>query len=292
VLTPELSRQEREPLQLEINRKKPVPQTEKPDAYNRIIERIFFRHYGKKASSIEFTREEIPEAAKELKVPVPDNLGDVIYSFRYRRSLPSSILKTCGAGQEWIIESVGTAKYKFRKVSITKIEPQAGLYQIKVPEATPEIVAQHALSDEQALLAKLRYNRLIDIFTGLTTYSLQNHLRTQIKGIQLEIDELYVGIGKSGDQVIIPVQAKGGRDRIGRVQLVQDLAFCKERFSHLTCRPIAAQFMGNDVIAMFELTVLDDKVQIVEEKHYKLVPASDISVEDLATMRRGVARSG
>jgi hypothetical protein len=111
---------------LEINRKKPVPQTEKPDAYNRIIERIFFRHYGKKASSIEFTREEIPEAAKELKVPVPDNLGDVIYSFRYRRSLPSSILKTCGAGQEWIIESVGTAKYKFRKVSITKIEPQAG----------------------------------------------------------------------------------------------------------------------------------------------------------------------
>jgi hypothetical protein len=292
VLTPELSRQEREPLQLEINRKKPVPQTEKPDAYNRIIERIFFRHYGKKASSIEFTREEIPEAAKELKVPVPDNLGDVIYSFRYRRSLPSSILKTCGAGQEWIIESVGTAKYKFRKVSITKIEPQAGLYQIKVPEATPEIVAQHALSDEQALLAKLRYNRLIDIFTGLTTYSLQNHLRTQIKGVQLEIDELYVGIGKSGDQVIIPVQAKGGTDRIGRVQLVQDRTFCKERFSHLSCRPIAAQFMENDVIAMFELTVIEDKVQIVEEKHYKLVPASEISAEDLETMRRGVAKLG
>jgi hypothetical protein len=277
---------------LEIKRKKPVPQTEKPDAYNRIIEWIFFRHYEKKASSIEFTREEIPEAAKELKVPVPDNLGDVIYSFRYRRSLPSNILKTCGPGQEWIIESIGTAKYMFRKVSITKIEPQRGLYQIKVPEATPEIVAQHALSDEQALLAKLRYNRLIDIFTGLTTYSLQNHLRTQIKGIQLEIDELYVGIGKSGDQVIIPVQAKGGRDRIGRVQLVQDLAFCKERFSHLTCRPIAAQFMENDVIAMFELTVLEDKVQIVEEKHYKLVPASEISAEDLETMRRGVTKLG
>ena len=273
-------------------RKKPARQADKPDAYNRIIERIFFRHYRKKASSVEFTREEIPVTAKELKVPVPDNLGDVIYSFRYRRPLPSSILRTCGAGEEWIIESVGTAKYSFRRVSLTKIEPQPGLYQIKVPEATPEIVAQHALSDEQALLAKLRYNRLVDIFTGLTTYSLQNHLRTQIKGIQLEIDELYVGIGKSGDQVIIPVQAKGGRDRIGRVQLVQDLTFCKERFTHLTCRPIAAQFMENDVIAMFELTVLDDKVRIVEEKHYKLVPASEISVEDLETMRRGVPKLG
>ena len=58
-----------------------------------------------------------------------------------------------------------------------------------------------------------------------------------------------------------------------------------------TCR-IAAQFMENDVIAMFELTVLEDKVQIVEEKNYKLVPASEISAEDLETMRRGVAKLG
>jgi hypothetical protein len=50
--------------------------------------------------------------------------------------------------------------------------------------------------------------------------------------------------------------------------------------------------MENDVIAMFELTVLEDKVQIVEEKHYKLVPASEISAEDLETMRRGVTKLG
>lgn len=274
-----------------VRRKKIPRQSAKPDAYNRIIDRIFFDHYKDKTSSIEFTREEIPKAARELKVPIPDNLGDVIYSFRYRRALPSSILKTCGTGQEWIIESIGTSKYAFRKVSLTKIEPQPGLYQIKVPEATPEIVAHHSLSDEQALLAKLRYNRLIDIFTGLTTYSLQNHLRTQVKGVQLEIDELYIGIGKSGDQVIIPVQAKVGKDRIGRIQLVQDLAFCKERFGHLNCRPIAAQFMSDEAIALFELTLVDDKVRIVEEKHYRLVPASDISMEDLEAMKRSASSS-
>ena len=74
---------------------------------------------------------------------------------------------------------------------------------------------------------------------------------------------LYIGIGKSGDQVIIPVQAKVGKDRIGRIQLVQDLAFCKERFGHLNCRPIAAQFMSDDAIALFELTLVEDKVRIV-----------------------------
>ena len=46
---------------------------------------------------------------------------------------------------------------------------------IKIPDATPGIVQKYALADEQALLAKLRYNRLLDIFTGVTCYSLQNH---------------------------------------------------------------------------------------------------------------------
>jgi hypothetical protein len=259
---------------------------EKSAAYSRIIERIFFRHYKKHAKSVDFNRDEIGQVAKELKLPIPKNLGDVLYSFRYRRPLPETVLATCSEGNEWIIESTGSARYSFRSVPITRIEPLKGRYQIKVPDATPEIVAQHKLSDEQALLAKLRYNRLIDIFTGLTTYSLQNHLRTQIEGVQIEIDELYVGIGKTGEQYIIPVQAKGGTDRLGRTQLEQDLALCKRRFANLTCRPVAAQFMDADVIAMFELTVQEDKVRIIEERHYKLVSASEISAADLETMKR------
>lgn len=281
------SHQGREPLRLPAKKEKLRPPSGKSASYGRIIEKIFFRHYKKGARSVDFSRQDIVKVAGELKVPVPKNLGDVLYSFRYRRMLPESILATCGHGREWVIKSIGSAKYSFRVMPITRIEPQRGRYKIKVPDATPEIVAQHKLSDEQALLAKLRYNRLIDIFTGLTTYSLQSHLRTQIDGVQIEIDELYVGIGKAGEQYIIPVQAKGGNDRLGRVQLEQDVALCKERFGNLICRPVAAQFMEDDVIAMFELTVLKDTVQIVEERHYKLVPASEISAEDLAAMRRG-----
>jgi hypothetical protein len=255
-------------------------------AYSRIIETIFFRHYKKGGKSVDFSRDEIAEVARELEIAVPKNLGDVLYSFRHRRPLPDRILSTCSSGREWTITSTGAAKYSFRLVPITRIEPQEGRYQIKVPDATPEIVSQHKLSDEQALLAKLRYNRLIDIFTGLTTYSLQNHLRTQIEGVQIEIDELYVGIGKTGEQYIIPVQAKGGSDRLGRSQLEQDIALCKVRFSTLTCRPVATQFLESDVIAMFELTVQGEHVRIVEERHYKLVPASEISPSDLLEMRR------
>src|SRR5690606_22384831 len=117
-------------------------------------------------------------------------------------------------GMEWIIEGTGRAQYSFKLVRINRIVPNPSLVEIKVPDATPEIIAAYALSDEQALLAKVRYNRLVDVFLGIAAYSLQNHLRTSVAGIgQIEIDEIYVGLDRHGRQFVLPVQAKGGSDQ-------------------------------------------------------------------------------
>ena len=254
--------------------------------YEVIIEKIFQRHYQKDAAQFSFERKEIEDVAKQLKIVLPKNLGDLIYSFRYRTALPEAIRKTAMSGNEWIIEAAGRAKYEFRQVKINRILPRPELITIKVPDATPEIVVGYAQGDEQALLAKVRYNRLVDIFLGLTTYSLQNHLRTTVKEVgQIEIDELYVGLDRHGNQYVIPVQAKGGSDQLSVVQTKQDLACCKEKFPGLICRALSAQFMDDDRIAMFELAIENDEVKVVDEKHYKLVPASKISSEDLATYR-------
>lgn len=156
--------------------------------------------------------------------------------------------------------------------------PSETLISVAIPDSTPEVIRAYALDDEQALLAIVRYNRLIDTFLGLTTYSLQNHLRTTVKGVgQIEIDELYVGLDKYGCHYVIPVQAKGGKDQIGVVQTGQDIAFASENFPDMRCRPIAAQFMGGGTIALFELALDDGQVKVVEERHYKLVPASELN---------------
>jgi hypothetical protein len=123
----------------------------------------------------------------------------------------------------------------------------------------------------------VRYNKLIDTFLGLTTYSLQHHLRTAVKGRgQIEIDELYIGLDKHGCHYAIPVQAKGGTDQIGVVQTGQDIAFTAEKFPGMRCRPIAAQFLSAKVVALFELTIEDSEVKVIEERHYKLVPADEL----------------
>jgi hypothetical protein len=167
-------------------------------------------------------------------------------------------------------------------VSINRILPNPQLAAIKIPDSTPEIVSAYALSDEQALLAKVRYNRLLDIFLGVAAYSLQNHLRTTVAGLgQVEIDEIYVAIDKRGRQYVLPVQAKGGSDRLSTVQTRQDLACCAEKFPHLICRAISAQFVEADLIALFELGQFGDDIRIVEERHYMLVPADQISRAEL-----------
>jgi hypothetical protein len=256
------------------------------NAYRALIERIFFDRYSEGATSIEFDRDDIPDTAVSLGLSRPKNVGDVIYSLRYRTAMPASILATQPERMEWIIEGAGRAKYRFVLVPLNRVLPRADMAAIAVPDSTPEIIRAYALDDEQALLAIVRYNRLIDIFLGLTTYSLQNHLRTTVKGIgQIEIDELYLGLDRFGCHYAIPVQAKGGTDQISVVQTKQDIAWCMQRFPGVRPRAISAQFMEDEKVAMFELTVQDDQVVVVDEKHYILTSADQLDRNALINYR-------
>lgn len=257
------------------------------NVYKTLISKIFFDRYRAGAKELTFARTDLEKAAAVLKVQLPKNLGDVVYSLRYRTEMPEAMLKTQPQGMQWIIEGTGRALYAFKLVRINRIVPNPDLITIKIPDATPEIISAYALTDEQALLAKVRYNRLIDIFLGLASYSLQNHLRTTVRDVgQIEIDEIYVGIDRQGRQYVMPVQAKGGNDQLSVVQTKQDLLCCREKFPDLICRAISTQFMADNLIALFELTVDDDQVRVVDERHYRLVPADQITADDLKTYGR------
>ena len=254
----------------------------RPNRYKILIGQIFSDHYREGITEFTFERGEIEEVATKLAIKLPKNIGDVIYALRYRIGYPESIVATQPKGREWIIEGAGRSGYRFRLVKIQRIRPREDLVQVAIPDATPELIRSYALDDEQALLAIVRYNRLIDTFLGLTTYSLQNHLRTTVKDIgQIEIDELYVGLDKYGCHYVVPVQAKGGKDQIGVVQTTQDIRFVEEKFPGLRCRAVAAQFMDDGVIALFELTLQNGEVRVVDERHYRLVAADQLDPKAL-----------
>lgn len=60
--------------------------------YGQIIERIFLSRYQTGAIEVAFERDDLITVAQELGIKLPKNLGDVIYSFRYRVDLPESII--------------------------------------------------------------------------------------------------------------------------------------------------------------------------------------------------------
>jgi hypothetical protein len=196
------------------------------------------------------------------------------------------VRKRAPVGKEWVIQPVGRARYCFTARVMAVITPSPLLAETKIPDATPGIIAMYALNDEQALLAKLRYNRLVDTFTGVTCYSLQSHLRTTVPSIgQVETDEIYIGIDRRGVHHIFPIQAKGGKDALNIVQIEQDFALCADKFPTLICRPIAAQFMNDDVIALFGFEEGEQGIAILSEKHYRLVSPDSLTPADLDAYR-------
>lgn len=221
-----------------------------------------------------------PEAA--VGIEKHKNIGAVIYDYRFRRLLPPEIRDTEDPRQNlhWRIKLAGKGKYKFALGPSPFIVPSETAQQVDVFEATPEIIAQYAFDDEQALLAKVRYNRLIDTFLGITAHSLQNHLRTSVEEIgQIEIDELYVGHDGEGNRYVVPVQAKGKKDRLSIVQTEQDYAFCvaNQKFAKSRIRCVSAQFLDDGRIHLFELQVANDEARIKKEKRYRLIAAETSS---------------
>ena len=263
-----------------------MPTTKNVNRYTQLIEAIFLKHYRDGMTAVDFDRNEITELASEMGIALPKNLGDVLYSFRYRIPLPASIVEKAPQGYEWIIRPAGRARYRFVLVRQALIMPSGMMAETKLLDATPGVIARYAMSDEQALLAIVRYNRLVDIFTSITCYSLQNHLRTTVSEMgQVETDEIYIGIDKRGAQYVLPIQAKGRTDRIGIVQIEQDIAVCTAKFPDLICRPLAAQFMQNGVIAMFEFEQVEDEIRVTGERHYRLVGPDALSTDELAQYR-------
>lgn len=249
------------------------------------------RGKGFRFSAGDFSRALVASGAPQFLVHTA-SIQDFVRFFRSEARWPKRIKATAPRGKTWIITGRGDAVYEFRLITTTILSADPGWFKTKVPDATPEIVECLNLSGEQLLLARIRYNRLVDLFCRCVAHPLQNHLRTTVKGLgQIEIDELYVGANRLGQHFIIPVQAKKEKDRLGVSQLIQDYEYCKIKHPGMIPRLLAVQLFAYkedgktfDRIAICEFVVREIKDDLLIEKsseeHFLLLPKSLISQSD------------
>ena len=91
--------------------------------YATLIEDIFKQYYIEGKNKVVFKRNDIELAAAKLNIKLPKNLGDVIYSFKFRTNLPEYIAKTSSDGREWVIKNIGRGLYAFEQVKNARIIP-------------------------------------------------------------------------------------------------------------------------------------------------------------------------
>jgi hypothetical protein len=236
---------------------------------------------------VEFSLDDLIEAATRLNIPRPRNINAIVYAFRmFQQTLPDSILEKAPSGKHWIIRQIDKGRFRFVAVAHAQLFPSTSLNVVKLLDSTPGLVAAYSQTDERSLLAAVRYNRLVDIFTGLTAYSLQVRLRTRVTGIgQIETDEIYLAHDARGVHFVIPVQAKGAGAQLSVVQVEQDIAMCAQKFPGLVCLALSAVYTLENMIAMFSFEQREGEVVIAAEKHYRLVSPDQLTADDLASYR-------
>ncbi|WP_422772390.1 hypothetical protein ACN28C_04935 [Plantactinospora sp. WMMC1484] len=233
--------------------------------YVPILRRIFTKKYTSGATFLDFTLDDVRQAALDLGITVR-NPADVIYRMRSRTVLPEEILN---AGF-YILRQVGRGRYRFEVGESTIIPlPQGAVTEaldltpLPVRRLLPEAIAEF---DEQALLTVVNYCSLLDHFTGLRTYRLRSHVRKSVIGIgQAELDELDVAVALRDDEepVILPVEAKAAPDAINRVQISAMVAFSRVYFPGHEVRPIAIKVDYDSLVHILEFNPTEEPAQLV-----------------------------
>lgn len=258
---------------------------EKGQRRDEVLRRVFFKHFTEGEEEVVFTMDEIRDAISEVAALHPGyrekNVADVRYHFASGRGQMPTDVQAHGP---WMFTGRGKGRYALIKLTQVAEVILPDLDPICVPDATPEIVAQYAGEDEQGMLAKIRYNRLLDVFLQITCYHLQNHWRTTIKGKgQCEIDDLYVGINTHGKQFVIPIEAKCADGRLSKAQIVQNIDFARSRYPQLIVRPVGVQEMIDGSMILIEFAPSDhpDNVTIREMRRYRLCPMDEVPLAAL-----------
>lgn len=241
--------------------------------YDEVLLEVFRRHYREGVDYLKFRKDELAEVCRKYGITVR-NIPDIIYTYRVRRMLPAKILDT----GHWAIEPAGRGVYAFRLLrNPPRFEIPFGDYApVDIYNAIPEVVEGLLRQDEQSLLTRLLYNRLVDIFTGLTCFHIQNHYRSFIAGKgEVELDALYVGVDKTGTLFVLPIEAKSQAESemIGRIQVSQMAKLVRQDFANLRRRILAAKALADGTIAMVEFDDREepDDFGIVSVGRFRLI---------------------
>lgn len=242
--------------------------------YDQVIVEVFNRLYKQDETKLSFSKKDIERVVEDLHLDIR-NIPDIAYTYRTGRSLlPADILKR----GHWAIDGAGKGKYVFVKLNHSPyFDLPEDMEKVAILDATPQVVLKYQSGDEQAMLARIRYNRLVDTFVGLTAYQLQGHFRTTVQGLgQVEIDDLYLGVDEDGNWAAIPIEGKVGDERLGIIQIRALSLFAKDQFPGLKVRPLGIKLLNDGSLLFVEFNDQTDFDSLAAQRYKRYELAREV----------------
>ena len=248
--------------------------------YDIVIAEVFKRLHTKKDYA--FTKDHIVEVMETLKksghVDHIKNIPDIKYTYDARRDFPSRVSST----GHWGIVGEGKAKYRFvalpqnNLIRIPKDIEKLNPSHSKIKDVTPAPVSAVLGNDEQATMTRARYNDLISVFLGAQCWQVQGHERTTVSCGQIEVDEVYVGVTKTGEKIIVPISAKGGdKDCLSYTQALNLSLYAKEKVRFWGYKPVPMGVLRKSTgeIYLVRFSAADElpKIKIEDVAVYHLI---------------------
>jgi hypothetical protein len=222
-----------------------------------------------------FAQQDIRDGAAALGVDVR-NFPDLTYYLRSRvRQLPPEI---ADAGYTTIAMR-GQGQYAL-VTGEDKIIVPAGTEVVTVPlDPIPEAIRDLFRQDEQSVLSVVRHLDLVTDFIGAKAYHIQGHLRTTgSRRQQVEADDIWAAPDLEGQRTMLPIEAKGIRERLGRNQMISTVDAVRVKHPSLPVAPLAVQLLPEGLLLFVRFayqtspTGLISTIDPVRFKRYALTP--------------------
>jgi len=252
---------------------KPV---KKPGLYRSVLLWVFQNKPQDPATGeLPFSQADLREAATTLGVEAR-NFPDLTYNLRSRSPLPPEILE---AGYT-TIASRGRGMYalvmEVNKIDVPADTPVVAVSTDRIPDTIRDILR----ADEQSILSAMRYLDLVSDFVRRKAWHLQGHLRTTGSfGQQVEADDVWVAVaeGAAGLRTVLPIEAKGPYERLGRHQMISTIDAVLKKIPGIPVIPLAAHLEASGLLLVIEFSykLLAGKITAINPtrfKRYRLTP--------------------
>jgi len=193
------------------------------------------------------------------------NIPDIKYTYDARKSFPQSILDE----GHFAIIGAGKGDYNFVELSKPNLisTQDLGISKIyTVSDKTPQVVKEIVGNDEQAMLAAIQHNEILNLLFSQKVFHVQNHLRTTISLGQIEIDSVFI----TENRKIIPISAKGKNDYLSYTQILNLNRFCSEKYPSYQFCSFGA-FASDSTIYLVEFSTSQsiDSIEIIKTVQIK-----------------------